>query len=280
MFSFYFPQHIFLKSVFFFCLCSTVLCSRYTFFFLTFRQRCWLHSGCISSLWFSFLFISLLFESSSLTLNCSVILLSITYVHSYWHFCQAAWCHTLPGLVEASLCSPFFPESSTSGLCESYSLRPCSSSFLCLNHCVSSVFLLPLVVVWPLILWGATALKCSFAHVEVCRARMVLPAPALAGVLTKSPLLPVHWFSSVSTPTLILGAVRHSTQNFFEWLIFCFLLGSSKAIINCFNVIYNVVLSNYLYLTCQPVLEYSFIPLLIISASNQSTIIMHYYCIF
>ena len=63
IFSFYIPQHIFLKSVFFFCICSTIFCSHYTFFsFLTFWQRCWLYSGCTSSPWFSFLLVRLPFE--------------------------------------------------------------------------------------------------------------------------------------------------------------------------------------------------------------------------
>lgn len=63
LFSFYIPQYIFLKNMFFSCICSTVFRSHYTFFFffLTVRQR-WLYSGCTSSPWFSFLFVRLLFE--------------------------------------------------------------------------------------------------------------------------------------------------------------------------------------------------------------------------
>ena len=96
LFSFYIPQYIFLKNVFFSCICSTVFCSHYTFFFfLPYIQT----KMAIFRLYiFTLVFLlvrKVAVWTSSLTLNCSVIWLSIICVYSYWHFCQAVWRHTL-----------------------------------------------------------------------------------------------------------------------------------------------------------------------------------------
>lgn len=123
LFSFYIPQYIFLKNVFFFCICSTDFCSHYIFFFLPYIQTKMLAIFRLYIFTLVFLLVrKVAVWTSSLTLNCSVIWLSIICVYSYWHFCQAGWHHTLPG-VSWSFTGLFFL-SLTSGLCDSYSSWP------------------------------------------------------------------------------------------------------------------------------------------------------------
>lgn len=118
-------------------------------------------------------------------------------------------------------------------------------------------------------------LECHSSKMLLVCVRESLPdTPDLSflspvGVPTKSAFLLVTLISSVRAPILIFGIIIYSTQNFLEWPIFCFLLKKSKSILNHFNVIYHLILSNCSHLTCQLPLEYSCSPSHIISTSNQ-----------
>ena len=202
----------------------------------------------------------------SLTLSCSVIWLSIICVYSYWHFCQAGWHHILPGVNWSFTGLSVFPESYTWPV---KLLFTATSSLSCFQTSVSLLCFHSLAIEWPLSFWSVTALRCcSFAYVSFP------DTPDLSflrpvGVPTTSAFLLVTLISSVRAPTLIFGVTVCSTQSCLEWRIFCFLLKKYKSILNCFNVIYHLILSNCSHLTCQLPLEYSCIPLHITRASNQ-----------